>query len=345
MRAVQIENLRYELRPENLAGTPREFRLGRRDLGRLLVVDRASKKLLDRAVNDLPALLRPGDVLVLNNSARIPGVLRGRTKRGGQVELRFVDLSDEGRGLCRIFPQHDVQVGDVLNLEGGDAVRVLGAGLTVYGVAEVEGVGRTLRALLRAQGSPILGFFYDDLWSIDELNPYYASEQGSVESPLAGLHFTPELVRGLKERGVDVSFVTLHSVGSWLPFLEARAEEHRMWAEAFCVPPETEAAIAKARAIGGRVVAVGSTSLRALESARTEGRKVRATRGRTDLYITPGYTFGVVDIYFTNFHQYQTSLMVLDCAVAGEELAMCAYRTAAKRGYRFYEFGDAVLYR
>lgn len=342
---MQIKSLSYELGPENLAGTPRELRLGRRDLGRLLVVDRASKKLLDRAVNDLPALLRPGDVVVLNNSARIPGVLRGRTTRGGQVELRFVDLGDEGRGLCRIFPQHDVQVGDVLNLQGGDAVRVLGVGLTAYGLAEIEGVGHTLRALLRMQGSPILGFFYDDLWGVDELNPYYASEEGSVESPLAGLHFTPELVQSLKAGGVDVAFVTLHSVGSWLPFLEANTEEHRMWAEAFCIPPETEAAIAKARAMGGRVVAAGSTSLRALESAAIDGRKVRATRGRTDLYITPGYAFGVVDVYFTNFHQYQTSLMVLDCAVAGKELAVRAYRTAAKRGYRFYEFGDAVLYR
>lgn len=342
---MRIESLRYELGPENVAGTPREIRLGRRDLGRLLVVDRAGKKLLDREVKDLPALLRPGDVIVLNNSARIPGVLRGRTLRDGQVELRFVDLGDEGRGLCRIFPQHDVKVGDVLGLQGGDAVRVLGTNLTAYGLAEVEGVSQPLRVLLREQGSPILGFFYDDLWGVDELNPYYATEEGSVESPLAGLHFTPILIQALRARGIEVAFVTLHSVGSWLPFLEASAEEHRMWPEAFCIPPETEASIMRARAAGGRVIAVGSTSLRALESSVVDGRTVRATCGRTDLYITPGYRFGVVDLYFTNFHQYQTSLMILDCAVAGADLVMRAYRTAAKRGYRFYEFGDAVLYQ
>jgi S-adenosylmethionine:tRNA ribosyltransferase-isomerase len=341
---MRIEDLRYELRPENLAGTPREVRLGSRDLGRLLVVERASGRIFDRTVLDLPNIFEPGDLLILNNSKRIPGVLRGRTEFGGQVELRFVDLAEEGTGLCRIFPQHDVPAGSVIALDGGGEVYIAELDVTKYGLARVESVGNSLRALLCAQGTPILGFFYDDLWSVKELNPFYATEEGSVESPLAGLHFTRELVDALRNAGIGVEFVTLHSVGSWLPFLEDTAGEHTMWAEAFSIPAETAKAVKRTRSAGGKIFACGSTSLRALESAAVSGRTVEAMTGRTDLYIMPGYQFKIVDGYFTNFHQYQTSLMVLDCAVAGTNLAKRAYAKAARLGYHFYEFGDAVLY-
>lgn len=340
-----IEDLRYELRPENLAGTPREFRLGSRDRGRLLVVDRTTGKIGDRDVVGLPDVLNPGDLVVLNNSKRIPGVLRGRTEKDGQVELRFVDIAaDDGTGLCRIFPQHDIRAGATIRLDGGGAVIIEELGVTQYGLARVTGVERNVRALLREQGTPILGFFYDDLWSVNELNPYFATEEGSVESPLAGLHFTPALVDALQARGIEVAFVTLHSVGSWLPFLEESAADHLMWAESFAIPPATADAIRRVRAAGGRVIACGSTSLRALESAAGPGRTVVPSSGRTDLYIQPGYDFRVIDGYFTNFHQYQTSLMVLDCAVAGQALARRAYAEAAALGFCFYEFGDAVLY-
>ncbi len=341
---MRIEGLRYSLVPENLEGTPREIRLGQRDLGRMLVVDRKSNKIGHATVRDLPSVLKPGDVLVLNNSKRLPGVLHGRTEVGGQVEFRFVDLVDEESGLCRIFPMHDVRPGTKISLRGGGSIEVLKMGLTKYGLAMVRTCDASLRSVLRSQGTPILGFFYCGAWTPEHLNPYYATEEGSVESPLAGLHFTSELVAAFEEAGVEVHFVTLHSVGSWLPFLEENVEEHEMWAETFSISEKTASAIAQARKRGSNVVACGSTSLRALESAATTGRCVKAMTGRTRLYITPGYEFQVVDNYFTNFHQYQTSLIVLDVAFGGEKLVKKAYRNASKLKYSFFEFGDAVVY-
>jgi S-adenosylmethionine:tRNA ribosyltransferase-isomerase len=341
---MRIEELSYTLVPENLEGTPREIRLGRRDLGRLLVVNRATGKRSHSAVPELPLWFAPGDVIVLNNSKRIPGVLKGRTAVGGQVELRFVDLAEDGTGLCRIFPMHDIDVGSIVALREGESVEVLDVGLTKYALARVKAGRGTVRQQLVSQGSPILGFFYENNWKTSHLNPYYATEEGTVESPLAGLHFTPELVQALQAAGVEVCFVTLHSVGSWLPFLEERAEEHEMWHEYFRVPEATAAAVNRARKRGGKVCACGSTSLRALESAANDKREVVATSGRTGLYITPGYDFRAVDAYFTNFHQYQTSLIVLDVAFGGKELVMDSYREASQRHYSFYEFGDAVLY-
>jgi S-adenosylmethionine:tRNA ribosyltransferase-isomerase len=341
---MRIEELSYTLVPENLEGTPREIRLGRRDLGRLLVVNRATGARSHSAVQELPRWFKPGDVIVLNNSKRIPGVLKGRTAVGGQVELRFVDLAEDGTGLCRIFPTHDIDVGSIVALRDGESVEVLDVGLTKYALARVKARRGTVRQLLVSQGSPILGFFYENNWATSHLNPYYATEEGTVESPLAGLHFTPELVRALEAAGIEVCFVTLHSVGSWLPFLEERADEHEMWEEFFRVPDATATAISRARRRGGKVCACGSTSLRALESAANGKREVMATSGRTGLYITPGYEFRAVDAYFTNFHQYQTSLIVLDVAFGGKELVMDSYKEASQRHYSFYEFGDAVLY-
>jgi S-adenosylmethionine:tRNA ribosyltransferase-isomerase len=340
-----IADLRYTLRPENIVGTPREIRLGRRDLARMMVVDRNSGSMMDRVVADLPLMLAPGDVVVLNNSKRIPGVLHGRTAKGGKVELRFVDLNADGTGLCRVFPMHDTAPGSVVTLKKGGEIQIVEFGITKYGLARVRPVAGSLRRMLVQQGTPILGFFYDGMWNTDHLNPFYATEEGNVESPLVGLHFTPELVDRLKSSRVNVCFVTLHSVGSWLPFMEEKVEEHQMMEEFFRVPMETASAINAARDRGKRVVACGSTSLRALESAVDTAGVVRAKEGRTGLYISPGYKFGAVDSYFTNFHQYQTSLLVLDCAFAGTDDVMEAYREASRRGYEFYEFGDAIFYR
>lgn len=240
---------------------------------------------------------------------------------------------------------HDVQPGDRITLINGGQVKIDEMGLTKYNLASVTpSNGRTLRETLKSDGVPILGFFYDSIWDASHLNPYYASEEGSVESPLAGLHFTPQLVQSIEAAGIKVCFVTLHSVGSWLPFLEETVESHEMWPEWFRVPSETAAAVASARARGGRVFACGSTSLRAIESAASASGELKVCEGRTSLYITPSYRFRVTDGYFTNFHQYQTSLIVLDAAFAGATKVKAAYRAASKKGYAFYEFGDAVLY-
>lgn len=345
MSATQISDLAYSLRVENLEGTPREFRLGRRDLARMLVIDRGVGAVLHQRVQDLPEWFESGDVLVLNDSKRIPGVLRGRTEIGGQVELRFVelDIADPRSGLCRIFPMHDIAKGSPIHLEGGETAEVDEIGITKHGLSRITLIGSTLRETLRKWGLPILGFFYDGHWSCDELNPYYASEEGTVESPLAGLHFTPELVSAIEATGARVCYITLHSVGSWLPFLEEDVAEHEMWPEQYHVPESTAEIVNGAHAGGGRVFACGSTSLRALESAADEVGVVHPRRDRTSLYINPGYRFRTVDAYFTNFHQQRTSMIVLDAAFGGSELVMRAYSEACAEHYSFFEFGDAVL--
>ncbi len=341
---MQIEDLRYGLRFENIEGTPREIRLGQRDLGRMLLIDRHAGSIGHSAVEELPRLLHPGDVLVLNNSKRIPGVLKGRTARGGLVELRFVDFDDDDEGgLCAIFPMHDIEVGAVLKLRDGAECSVSATGLTAHRLSRIRVASGSVRELLKSQGRPIPGFFYENHWTCEHLNPYYASVEGTVESPLAGLHFTPRLVSRLEDAGVEVCFVTLHSVGSWLPFLERDVEEHEMWTESFAVPASTATAVNRARDRGGRICACGSTSLRALESAVDSSGELQPGSGRTSLYITPGYRFKVVDAYFTNFHQYQTSLVVLDAAFGGRALVMEGYEEASMLGYSFFEFGDAVL--
>ena len=296
-------------------------------------------------VQQLPEWFRPGDVLVLNNSKRIPGVLRGRTSRGGQVELRFVELDDDdpATGLCRIFPMHDIAPGQVVALADRVQVEVLRLGLTQHGLARVRVEGRALRETLVTLGEPILGFFYDGKWHCENLNPFYATEEGTVESPLAGLHLTPELVSAVEAKGARICFVTLHSVGSWLPFLEDQVADHEMWPEQYTVPEQTAEIVNGSRAAGGRIFACGSTSLRALESAASEDGVLHPQRGRTRLYISPQYRFRVVDAYFTNFHQQRTSMLVLDAAFAGTDLVMRAYREAVARNYSFFEFGDAVL--
>ena len=166
-----------------------------------------------------------------------------------------------------------------------------------------------------------------------------------MESPLAGLHFTEDLVADLQSCGVGVVFITLHSVGSWLPFLEDEVESHEMHAEWFSVPEETATEINLALSRGSRVVACGSTSLRAIESAAGDNGHVTAQSGRTKLYASPGYRFKTISGYFTNFHQQRSSLMVLDSAFAGRDLVLRAYEYAADHQYGFYEFGDAVFYK
>jgi len=343
--SLKMEQLGYSLAIENLEGTPREIRLGERDRGRMLVIDREGQAFEHAYVRDLARWFSPGDVLVLNNSKRIPGVLQGRTALGGQVEFRFVefDEDDPAVGLCRVFPGHDVELGVDIALEGGGSIVVLERGLTKYDLARVRVAPASLRSTLRAHGLPISGFFYDNVWAVEHLNPYYASEEGSVESPLAGLHFTPALVASIEAAGAAVAFVTLHSVGSWLPFLEDRADEHEMWPERYFVSEAAAATINRARRDRRRIFACGSTCLRTLESAADDGGYVEPGAGRTTLYVTPGYRFRAVDAYFTNFHQQQTSMIVLDTAFAGTELVMRAYREAADRRYSFFEFGDAVL--
>jgi S-adenosylmethionine:tRNA ribosyltransferase-isomerase len=217
------------------------------------------------------------------------------------------------------------------------------ANIKPHSLCELE-CDEPISDLLKAEGYPITSFFYTDYWDLEHYNPIYASEEGSVESPMAGLHFTDRLIDRLKSKGVDVAFITLHVVGSWLPFLENETQGHEAQSEDYFVPDETARLIGTALQTGHRIVAVGSTTMRTLETSAIRKGALKSGAGKSRLFIEPGHKFKLVHSYFTNFHPARSSLMVLDAAFCPAHLLLRAYREARRKHYLFHEFGDAILY-
>ena len=342
---MRIEDLKYSIGVDNIAAEPPEVRLGRRDLGRMLLVDRKSESFDDRMVLELPNILQSGDLFVLNNSKRMPGVLHGRTVReDASVELRFAGLNDEFTGTCRIYPEHYISVGSQVRLSSGQLLVVTETKITPHGLMRIQSLGGRLRDTLHSEGKPITSFFSRGYWNLNNYNNFYATEEGSIESPMAGMHLTPELIAALQARGIAIATITLHSVGSWLPFIEDEINDHKVMPEQFNILPDAANAINHTKDSGGRIIACGSTVMRTLETSAATNGRVSPGRGETTLSISPGYSFRIVDAYFTNFHTYRSSLMVLDSAFCPLPLLLRSYAHARDTGYLFHEFGDAVLY-
>ncbi|WP_162631820.1 S-adenosylmethionine:tRNA ribosyltransferase-isomerase [Burkholderia sp. JP2-270] len=337
-----LSDLAYDLDPSCVAREPSEVRLGRRGLNRMLCVDRKRKHFEDDYVSSLPAILDPGDVLILNDSRRSAGVLFGYSKEGGQVELRLVRQISEHCFTARLFPNHFaktcaiLQVGD-FNLRIDDGP---GGPHGLYCLTSE----RPLADLLRAHGLPITSFFYDGYFELANYNPIYASEEGSFESPMAGLHLSQEILFGLQSREIEIAYLTHHVVGSWLSPTTDQIDDLSLAEESYSVPDATSAAVRRAKRSGNRVVAVGSTSVRALESACDDNGVPCSEKGTTKLCIRPGFKFRCVDAYLTSFHPARSSLMVLDVAFCELSLLRDAYKHANAERYMFLEFGDAVLY-
>jgi S-adenosylmethionine:tRNA ribosyltransferase-isomerase len=341
---MRLSELRYPLGPENIASEPHEVRLGRRDLGRMMIVDRASHKREHSHVARLPELLNPGDVLVLNDSKRIPGVLKLRTvKENAQVEIRFSKIDSDGSAVGRAFPTHFLDIGVELATKTGRKLTVRETGVGPHSLYRVV-ADAGFETILKEEGLPITSFFYQGYWDLDNYNNCFAASEGSLESPMAGLHFTPELLAEITRRGVTVCFVTLHVVGSWLAPISDEATAQVMSTEPYLIPEVTARAVTSAHESGNRVLACGTTVVRALESAAQFDGRVDAGRGATSLCVSPGYTFRVVDMYFTNFHPSSSSLILLDAAFCDKDLLLSSYAAAREAGYLFFEFGDAVLY-
>jgi S-adenosylmethionine:tRNA ribosyltransferase-isomerase len=310
----------------------------------MLIVRRDSGDIVHSTVLDLPNQLSAGDVIVLNDSKSAPGVLKTRTiPTGAQVELRIAYLDGNYRAVARPWPTHFVKRGLTLRSPSGTILTVTEVDIPPHGLCTVE-TSNPLLETLKKEALPITSFFYSSYWKPEHYHPVYACAEGAVESPLAGLHFTWRLLQMLKERGIQVVFVTLHVAGSWLPFLEDDTREHDAPPERFFIPQATAAAIEKARLERHDVVAVGSTSMRALESAAQGDRLVAEGSGLSTLFIQPGHKFQVVDRYFTNFHPSRSSLLVLDAAFCPQPILLKAYQEAIEADYLFFEFGDAVLY-
>lgn len=339
---MKKSDFHFDLPHELIAQTPIEPR----DHSRLLCLDRETGKIDHRHFYDLPLLLRAGDLLVVNDSKVLPARLYGkRADTGAMVEVL-------------LLRQREQDVWEVLTKPGKKAKPgarlIFGEGMLSAEVLELEEEGnRIVRfsyegsfyPLLEQLGQmPLPPYITEKLKDKDRYQTVYANELGSAAAPTAGLHFTPELLAKLPEFGIGIAKVTLHvGLGTFRPVKEDEIERHHMHAEHYELPPETADAIRRTKAQGGRVIAVGTTACRTLESVAAKYGDIRPDEGYTDIFIYPGYTFRVLDGLITNFHLPESTLIMLVSAFAGYEHTMEAYRTAIAERYRFYSFGDATL--
>lgn len=304
-----------------------------------------------RRVKELPELLRPDDLLVVNDTRVIPARLFARRRPGGgRAELLLVERCDERTWDALVKPGRKVRPGMVLDLgeSGADAagpsaeiVEVLDDGQRR--IVFSEPIEPHLERLGHIPLPPYINRDDDDA-DRERYQTVYAKNPGAVAAPTAGLHFTPELLERLEARGIGRVPLTLHvGIGTFKPVAAERIEEHHMHAERFEISPATAAAIRATRASGGRIVAIGTTVVRALESAARDDGTAEEGAGRTEIFITPGYRFQVVDVLFTNFHLPRSTLLMMVSAFAGQERILTAYREAIAAGYRFFSYGDAML--
>ena len=301
----------------------------------------------DRRFGDLPELVAAGDLLVFNDTRVIRARLFGQKESGGRIEVLIERISDARHALAQIRASKSPKPGSRILLE--DAITLIvherSGEQGEFFALELAGEG-DLWALIERHGRlPLPPYITHAAGSDDEARyqTVFARRPGAVAAPTAGLHFDDALLAQLGERGVEIAWLTLHvGAGTFQPVRVYAVAEHRMHAERFAIPPATIAAIARARARGGQVIAVGTTSLRALEAA-AQGGELHAGPAETDIFMTPGYPVRVVDRLITNFHLPKSTLLMLVSAFAGMDTIRSAYRHAISRGYRFFSYGDAML--
>jgi S-adenosylmethionine:tRNA ribosyltransferase-isomerase len=352
---LPIADFDYHLPPELIAQTPIEPR----DASRLLVVHRDTGSLEHRGFRDIGAYLRPGDLLVANRSRVIPARLRGvRVPSGGAVELLLLAVRpDVGRDCWEalVRPGRRIKEGQRLAFGNGDLTAEVLDRTPAGGriVRLTAAAGEVVATLARVGSVPLPPYIHAPLADPERYQTVYASVPGSAAAPTAGLHFTPALLAELGARGIEIAYVTLHiGLDTFRPVEEDDAAQHHIHTEEIELDESTAARVNATRAAGGRIVAVGTTAVRVLESAAAlaahqeragDHAVVVPFRGRTSLYIMPGYRFRAVDVMLTNFHLPRSTLILLVSAFAGRELILRAYAEAVAQRYRFFSFGDAML--
>jgi len=346
-----IEDYNYDLPPGLIAQIP----ASRRDRSRLMQVDRGQKSFTDRHFYDLPRLLRPGDLLVVNDTKVVPARLYGRKESGGRVEILVLQHHDSSKEdittrSCLVKSSKRTRVGSILFFDLG----VLGQVIEVLddGLVRITFNGdRSIDSLLEEKGHMPLPPYIKRV----KKNPYskldreryqtiFSKRRGAVAAPTAGLHFTGELLNKLKKSGISMAYLTLHvGYGTFRPVRTRDIRKHYLGAESYVIKQETVEAIDKTREKGGRVIAVGTTVVRALETAVFPDGSLLPGNGKSDLLVTPGFSFNVVDALITNFHLPKSSLLFLVSAFAGLDLIKKVYKSAVEREYRFFSYGDAML--
>ena len=331
----------FDLPEELIAQTPLE----RRDASRLMLLDRVSGEIEHRHFYELPELLREGDCLIMNDSRVLPARLLGTRESGGGVELVLLRDLGEGRWECLSRPGRKTRPGTKLSFGEGEltaTVEAVADGGNRIVLFRYEGI--FLEVLERLGKMPLPPYIKEELQDAERYQTVYSREVGSAAAPTAGLHFTDELLDRIRARGVRTGFVTLHvGLGTFRPVKEEEIEDHDMHAEFCMIPAETAELINETRRAGGRVIAVGTTSCRTLESFAAEDGTLRESAGWTDIFIYPGYRFKCIDALITNFHLPESTLIMLVSALAGREHVLNAYREAVAGRYRFFSFGDAMF--
>ena len=343
---LKTHDFYFDLPQELIAQTP----LARRDASRLLCLNKDTGAWDHRHFYELPSLLRSGDCLVMNDSRVLPARLLGSRVHadgtlGGASEVLL--LTDRGDNVweCLVRPGKKLRPGAKVSFGGGE--------LTAEIVGEVEGGNRLVRftyegifleVLERLGRMPLPPYIKEELLDQERYQTVYSKHNGSAAAPTAGLHFTQELMDEIRAMGVAIGFVTLHvGLGTFRPVKEEEITDHDMHSEYCVVPPETAELINRTKAGGGRVICVGTTSCRTLESMAAEDGHMEAGAGWTNIFIYPGYRFKVLDGLITNFHLPESTLIMLVSALAGREHILAAYKEAVRQRYRFFSFGDAMF--
>lgn len=315
-----------------------------RDSSRLLVLDRSQPQIWHRVFNDILEYILPGDTLVFNDTRVIPARLNGhRSDTGGKVEVFLLTELGSGEWEVLVKPGKRAKPGTIISFGPELSCQVIGS--TDFGgrVVRFSYSGVFVEVLDRLGETPLPPYIHERLTDSERYQTVYARERGSAAAPTAGLHFTNDLLDRIKAKGATLAFVTLHvGLGTFRPVAVEDITQHVMHREFYSVPEETANAVNSAKERGGRIIAVGTTAIRTLETAAADGQ-LAAGSGWTEIFIYPGYQFKLVDGIITNFHLPKSTLLMLISAFAGRERVLEAYHEAVKQEYRFFSFGDAML--
>ncbi len=339
---MRTSDFNFDLPQELIAQTPIE----RRDQSRLLVLDKNTGEWSHRHFYDLPEYLRPGDCLILNDSRVLPARLLGqRLPGGGACEVLLLIDRGEKTWECLVRPGKRMRAGARLSFGGGElTARVTEELPDGNRLVRFEYEGIFLEVLERLGKMPLPPYIKAELQDRERYQTVYSRVNGSAAAPTAGLHFTQELLEKIRDMGVGIGFVTLHvGLGTFRPVKEEEITDHEMHSEYCVIPPETAELINRTKARGGRVICVGTTSCRTIESWAAEDGTMKPCAGWTNIFIYPGYRFKVLDGLVTNFHLPESTLIMLVSALAGREHVLAAYEEAVRERYRFFSFGDAML--
>ncbi len=337
---MRVSDFHFELPDELIARYP----MPERSASRLLVVDGETGEPVHRTFQDIVEYLNPGDLLVLNNTRVIPARLFGQKASGGKIEVLVERVLDEHHVLAHVRSSKSPKPGSLLLLEGGLEAEMVERQDSLF-MLRFLGEEPVIRLLEQHGHMPLPPYITreDELDDRERYQTIYGEKKGAVAAPTAGLHFDEALFSALDAKGIEKAFVTLHvGAGTFQPVRVDKIEDHHMHSEYLEVSAEVVEAVARTKARGGKIVAVGTTSVRSLETAAKEGA-LKPYAGETDIFIYPGYQYQVVDALITNFHLPESTLLMLVSAFAGYDEIMNAYRVAIEEKYRFFSYGDAML--